>query len=96
VVAPAAKSPGHLIVGIFPGADDTSQIRQSPNRSIFISNLASFQFPRKTNSFTSRYRSMVTDYVTPMDKTYGLLGQPKISLAQGVEETLTWLRIQAK
>jgi hypothetical protein len=26
--------------------------------------------------------------------TYTLLGQPKISLAQGVQETLTWLRIQ--
>lgn len=30
---------------------------------------------------------MVTDYVTPMDKTYALLGQPKVSLQQGVDET---------
>lgn len=43
---------------------------------------------------SSRYRSMVTDYVTPMDKTYTVLGPPKIPLQQGVNETLTWLRTQ--
>jgi nucleoside-diphosphate-sugar epimerase len=43
---------------------------------------------------SSRYRSMVTDYVTPMDKTYALLGHPKISLQQGVDETVAWLRTQ--
>ena len=43
---------------------------------------------------SSRYRSMVTDYVTPMDKTYSVLGAPKFSLQEGVEETLTWLRTQ--
>ena len=43
---------------------------------------------------SSRYRSMVTDYVTPIDKTYALLGQPKISLSEGVQETVTWLRTQ--
>jgi len=37
---------------------------------------------------------MVTDYVTPMDKTYALLGQPKTSLAQGVQETVAWLHTQ--
>jgi nucleoside-diphosphate-sugar epimerase len=41
---------------------------------------------------SSRYRSMVTGYVTPMDKTYALLGPPKISLQQGVDETVAWLR----
>jgi nucleoside-diphosphate-sugar epimerase len=41
---------------------------------------------------SSRYRSMVTDYITPMDKTYALLGSPKTSLQQGVNETITWLR----
>lgn len=35
---------------------------------------------------------MVTDYVNTMDKTYALLGQPKISLAQGVQETVVWLQ----
>ena len=43
---------------------------------------------------SSRYRSMVTDYITPMDKTLALLGQPKISLEQGVAETVAWLRTQ--
>jgi hypothetical protein len=43
---------------------------------------------------SSRYRSMVTDYVTPMDKTYTVLGQPKISLQQGVDETVSWLLTQ--
>lgn len=43
---------------------------------------------------SSRYRSMVTDYVTPMDKTFALLGQPKISLEQGVYDTVAWLRTQ--
>ena len=37
---------------------------------------------------------MVTDYVTPMDKTYTVLGPPKFSLQEGVDETLTWLRTQ--
>jgi hypothetical protein len=43
---------------------------------------------------SSRYRSMVTDYITPMDKTYFALGQTKISLQQGVNENLTWLCTQ--
>jgi hypothetical protein len=37
---------------------------------------------------------MVTDYVTPMDKTYSVLGPPKISLEEGVNETIAWLRTQ--
>ena len=44
---------------------------------------------------SSRYRSMVTDYVAPMEKTYAVLGQPAISLDQGVQETVAWLRTQA-
>jgi len=43
---------------------------------------------------SSRYRSMVTDYVTPMEKTYALLGPPKISLEEGVRETVAWLQKQ--
>jgi nucleoside-diphosphate-sugar epimerase len=41
---------------------------------------------------TSRYRSMTTDYPTPMEATFNLLGDPPITLAQGVEETVRWLR----
>jgi hypothetical protein len=37
---------------------------------------------------------MVTDYITPMDKPYDVFGPPKISLQQGVQETVTWLRTQ--
>jgi nucleoside-diphosphate-sugar epimerase len=40
---------------------------------------------------SSRYRSMVTDYIVPMEKTYALLGPPKTSLQQGVAETVSWL-----
>jgi len=45
---------------------------------------------------SSRYRSMVTDYVTPIDKTYALLGPPKTSPEQGVRETVAWLRTQSE
>jgi nucleoside-diphosphate-sugar epimerase len=41
---------------------------------------------------SSRYQSMTSDYVVSMDKTFLLLGQPPISLEQGVEETVAWLR----
>jgi nucleoside-diphosphate-sugar epimerase len=41
---------------------------------------------------TSRYRSMTSDYLCPMDATYAVLGPPPISLQQGVDETLTWLK----
>ena len=37
---------------------------------------------------------MVTDCITPMDKTYAVLGSLKVPLQQGVNETLTWLRTQ--
>ena len=40
---------------------------------------------------TSRYRSMTSDYLCPMDATYAVLGPPPISLQQGVAETLAWL-----
>lgn len=45
---------------------------------------------------SSRYRSMVTDYVTPMEKTFTLLGQPGITLEQGVQETVSWLHSQGE
>lgn len=43
---------------------------------------------------SSRYRSMTSDYLVSMDKTFVLLGQPPVSLEQGVEETVAWLRSQ--
>jgi nucleoside-diphosphate-sugar epimerase len=43
---------------------------------------------------SSRYHSMVTDYIVPIEKTFTLLGPPKTSLQQGVTETVTWLQSQ--
>jgi nucleoside-diphosphate-sugar epimerase len=40
---------------------------------------------------TSRYRNMVSDYLTPMDKTFDVFGAPPFSLKQGVEQTVKWL-----
>jgi nucleoside-diphosphate-sugar epimerase len=45
--------------------------------------------------FTSRYRSMTEDYVTPMHKTFDRFGMPSVALAEGVKETVTWLRSQS-
>jgi len=42
--------------------------------------------------FTSRYRSMTENYVTPTDKTFEVLGPPSFSLEQGVKQTVSWLR----
>jgi nucleoside-diphosphate-sugar epimerase len=41
---------------------------------------------------SSRYRSMVTDYIVPIEKTHALLGPPRASLEQGVAETTAWLK----
>ena len=41
---------------------------------------------------SSRYRSMVTSDVVPMSATFDLLGQGRISLDEGVAETIQWLR----
>lgn len=41
---------------------------------------------------SSRYRSMTSDYLTPMDRTFDLLGPPPYSLEDGVAETVAWLR----
>jgi len=44
--------------------------------------------------FSSRYRSMTEEYLTPMQKTLDRLGVPSIELAEGVKETVAWLRTQ--
>jgi nucleoside-diphosphate-sugar epimerase len=41
---------------------------------------------------SSRYRSMVTDYIVPIEKTHALLGPSRASLEQGVAETTAWLK----
>jgi len=35
---------------------------------------------------------MTTDYPTPMESTFELLGDPPFSLEQGIHKTATWLR----
>lgn len=51
-------------------------------------NRCGFKFPLTS----SRYRSMTSDYLCPMDNTYTVLGPPPITLQQGVDETLVWLK----
>ncbi len=41
---------------------------------------------------SSRYRSMITNYATPMEKTFELLGPNPYSLNEGIRETVAWLR----
>jgi nucleoside-diphosphate-sugar epimerase len=42
--------------------------------------------------YSSRFHSMTEDYVTPMDATFDVLGPSRISLEEGVRETVDWLR----
>ena len=39
---------------------------------------------------TGRYRSMTSDYITPMDRTIAAVGEAPFSLEQAVDETITW------
>lgn len=41
---------------------------------------------------SSRFRSMITAYETPMRRTYELLGDNPYTLEQGIAETVAWLR----
>lgn len=41
---------------------------------------------------SGRFRSMVDDYIAPMDETFALLGNSPASLLEGVRETVRWLR----
>lgn len=43
---------------------------------------------------SSRYQSMTTSNTAPMQKTFQLLGNPKYSLQQGIDETVEWLKKQ--
>jgi nucleoside-diphosphate-sugar epimerase len=42
--------------------------------------------------FTSRYRSMTQSYLVDMAPTFAVLGSPKYSLEDGVNETVEWLK----
>jgi hypothetical protein len=41
---------------------------------------------------SSRFRSMTTDYETPMERTFELLGENPYTLEAGIDETVKWLR----
>jgi len=41
---------------------------------------------------SSRFRSMTTDYETPMEPTFELLGENPYTLEDGIRETVEWLR----
>jgi GlcNAc-P-P-Und epimerase len=41
---------------------------------------------------SSRFRSMTTDYQTPMEPTFELLGENPYTLEEGIRETVEWLR----
>lgn len=41
---------------------------------------------------SSRFRSMTTDYQTPMERTFELFGENPYTLEDGIRETVEWLR----
>lgn len=41
---------------------------------------------------SSRFRSMTTDYETPMERTFELFGETPIALKGAIDETVQWLR----
>ncbi len=41
---------------------------------------------------SSRYRSMTSDYPTPMGKTFDVIGRGPFTLQKGIDETVAWLR----
>lgn len=61
-------------------------------RTLALAGDAVVAFGGKFPIFSSRYRSMTEDYVTPMEKTFDRLGKPSTSLDQGVKATVKWLR----
>lgn len=50
--------------------------------------LASMRIPFPIT--TGRYRSMTSDYITPMDRTIAALGEAPFPLAEAVDKTITW------
>ena len=39
---------------------------------------------------SGRYRSMTTDYITPMDRTIEALGEAPFGMDEGIRETIRW------
>jgi nucleoside-diphosphate-sugar epimerase len=53
------------------------------------------KFGGKFPIFSARFRSMTENYVTPMEPTYAALGFPRMSMKEGVHETVEWLRAES-
>jgi nucleoside-diphosphate-sugar epimerase len=53
------------------------------------------KFGAKFPIFSSRFRSMTEDYITPMEPTFTALGFPRMSMNEGVHETVEWLRSES-
>jgi len=47
---------------------------------------------RKFVMYSFRYHNMTDDYPAPFGETLQLVGQPEISLQQGIKETMAWAR----
>lgn len=63
-------------------------------RAVAIAGDAITAITRKPFYLTSsRYRSMTSDYPTPMEKTFEVLGKGPFSLDEGIQETVQWLRV---
>jgi nucleoside-diphosphate-sugar epimerase len=41
---------------------------------------------------SSRFKNMISDYLTPMEKTFETFGEPPASLGEGIEQTVEWLK----
>lgn len=50
--------------------------------------LVGMRFPIQS----SRFRSMTEDYLVPMEQTLQVLGEPLLTLQEGIKETAEWLR----
>jgi nucleoside-diphosphate-sugar epimerase len=48
---------------------------------------------RKFILTSSRYNNMITDYLTPMEKTFDILGKGPHTMEQGIKDTVTWLEM---
>jgi nucleoside-diphosphate-sugar epimerase len=48
---------------------------------------------RKFILTSSRYSNMITDYLTPMKKTFDVLGKGPYTVEQGVRDTAVWLKM---
>ncbi|MCP4991891.1 MAG: NAD(P)-dependent oxidoreductase [Colwellia sp.] len=42
--------------------------------------------------YMDRYKSMTSEYVVPMDKTFDILGTGPYSLAEGIKKTVKWIK----